>query len=513
MKALSALNTKAYQPIHAPQGAALSCKAWPQEAALRLLMNSLDPEVAEQPRDLIISGSAGKAAPSWDELREILAALQSLESGQTLLVPSGKPLATLQTRAFAPRVLVVNADWAYTGMQGALPQIYEVFRAVARKHFGGSLAGRLVVAGGMGGIGGAQPLAATLNGAAFLGIDIDPERIKMRVKSGYCDVMVNALDEALRILKNAVRKREASSVGLIGNCAEIIPELARRGILPDLLTDQTSADDLLDGYIPRGLTIEEAKELQRERPEDHRARVLDSIAEHARGMLDLQNLGAITFESGNHIREQAVEQGVQNACDIPDGFSEYLEPVFVESGLTTLVALSGDPQDVARIDRAVLELFPDHQDLQRWIAIASKHLHFQGLPARGYPLIGDAVANVSLAVNHLAARGELKAPVAISRSSLRPVAAGASSKDAQVPARLSSFADWPVGNSLLDAARGASLLWLRSIGSDRTAALNWGIVLLADGTTEMAERMSHSLSNAFAREVEGVLPRFAGPST
>lgn len=475
-------------------------------------MNSLDPEVAEQPRDLIISGSAGKAAPSWDELREILAALQSLESGQTLLVHSGKPLATLQTRSFAPRVLVVNTNWTYTGMQSALPQIYEVFRAAARKHFGGSLAGRLVVAGGMGGMGGAQPLAATLNGAAFLGIDSDAERIKKRVKSGYCDVMVNALDEALRILKNAVRKREASSVGLIGNCAEIVPELARRGILPDLLTDQTSADDPLGGYIPRGLTIEKAKALQREHPENYRARALDSIAEHVRGMLDLQNLGAITFESGNHIRVQAVEQGVQSVCDIPDGFSEYLEPAFVESGLTTLVALSGDPQDVARIDRTVLELFPEHQELQRWIAIAGKHVHFQGLPARSYPLTGDAAAEMALAVNQLAARGELKAPVAISRSSLKPVAAAASNKDAQMPAMLNSFADWPVGNSLLDAASGASLVWLRSIGSDRTATLNWGVVLLADGTSEMAERMRHTLSNAFTKAVEGVLPSFAGQS-
>jgi urocanate hydratase len=509
---LSAPNTKPYQPIRAPQGATLSCKAWPQEAALRLLSNSLDPDVAEQPRELIICGSAGKAAQSWDELREILAALQSLESGQTLLVHSGKPLATLQTRDVAPRVLVVNANWTYTGMQSALPQIYEVFRAAARKHFGGSLTGRLVVAGGMGGMGGAQPLAATLNGAAFLGIDIDPERIKRRVKSGYCDVMVNALDEALRILKNAVRKREASSVGLIGNCAEIIPELARRGVLPDLLTDQTSADDPLGGYIPRGLTIEEAKALQREHPEDYRARALDSIGEHVLGMLDLQKLGAITFESGNHIRAQAVERGVQNARDIPDGFSEYLEPAFVESGLTTLVALSGDPRDVARIDRTVLELFPDHQDLQRWIAIAGKHIHFQGLPARSYPLVGDAVTNVSLAVNHLVARGELKAPIAISRSSLKPVAAAAASKDAQMPPRLNSFGDWPAANSLLDAASGASMAWLRSIGSDSTATLNWGVILLADGTAEMAERMGHSLSNAFARGIESVLPRFVGTS-
>src|ERR1700674_1023442 len=310
-------------PFRAPRGTQISCKGWQQEAALRMLLNNLDPEVAEKPEDLIVYGGTGKAARNWECFHAIVRSLKALEADETLLVQSGKPVGIFRTHEHAPRVLIANANlvghwnnwekfgeldragltmygqmtagsWIYIGTQGILQGTYETFAAAARKHFGGDLAGKLVVSGGMGGMGGAQPLAATLNGGAFLGIDVDPERIKRRVKSGYCDVMVNDLDESLRILKNAVRKREAASVGLVGNCADLIPALAKRGVVPDLLTDQTSAHDPLGGYVPQGLDVAAAAELRESNPGEYRRRALDSIAAHVRGMLHLQKLGAVT---------------------------------------------------------------------------------------------------------------------------------------------------------------------------------------------------------------------------
>ncbi|HXR09190.1 MAG TPA: urocanate hydratase, partial [Candidatus Acidoferrales bacterium] len=364
--------------VRGPRGTTRSCRGWQQEAAMRMLMNNLDPEVAEKPDELIIYGGRGKAARNWDCYHAIVKSLKTLSADETLLVQSGKPVGIFRTHDYAPRVLIANSNlvghwsnweqfdaldraglmmygqmtagsWIYIGTQGILQGTYETFAAAGRKHFGGDLAGKLIASGGMGGMGGAQPLAATLNGAAFLGIDVDPERIKRRVKTGYCDVMVNDLDEALRILKNAIRKREATSVGLVGNCADVIPELARRGVVPDLLTDQTSAHDPLYGYVPRGVNVEEAMELRKSDPEGYKKRSLESIAAHVEGMLALQKLGSVTFDYGNNIRTFAFQQGVKNAYDFPGFVPAYIRPLFCEGrGPFRWAALSGEPSDIHR---------------------------------------------------------------------------------------------------------------------------------------------------------------------
>src|SRR5579859_1512452 len=393
--------------IRAPRGTALSCKGWQQEAAMRMLMNNLDDEVAERPQDLVVYGGTGKAARNWDCYHAIVRSLKSLENDETLLIQSGKPVGIFRTHEYSPRVLIANSNlvghfsnwekfneldraglmmygqmtagsWIYIGTQGILQGTYETFAAAAQQQFGGSLSGKLVVTGGMGGMGGAQPLAATTNGAAFLGIDVDPERIKRRVKTGYCDVMVTSLDEALRILKNAVRKGEATSVGLVGNCADLIPELAKRGVVPDILTDQTSAHDPIGGYVPNGMTLAEALELRKKDTAEYKKRSLAAMAEHVRGMLDLQKLGAVTFDYGNNIRTFAYQQGVKDAYNFPGFVPAYIRPLFCEGkGPFRWAALSGEASDIARTDKLVLEMFPENEHLKRWIALAQKRVRFQ----------------------------------------------------------------------------------------------------------------------------------------
>ncbi len=516
-----------YRPIRAPRGTAISCKGWQQEAALRMLMNNLDPEVAERPEELIVYGGTGKAARNWACFQAIVDSLHGLENDETLLVQSGKPVGVFRTHAYAPRVLIANSNlvghwsnweqfgeleraglmmygqmtagsWIYIGTQGILQGTYETFAAAARKHFGGDLAGKLVVSGGMGGMGGAQPLAGTLNGAAFLGIDVDPERIKRRVKTGYCDVMVNSLDEALRILKNAVRKREAASVGLIGNCADIIPELARRGVVPDLLTDQTSAHDPLNGYVPRGVAIEDAAELRNRAPDDYRRRALDSIAEHVRGMLELQELGSIAFDYGNNIRTFAFQQGVADAYSIPGFVPEYIRPLFCEGrGPFRWVALSGEPSDIHRTDRLVLELFPQDEVLSRWIRLASKRVRFQGLPARICWLGHGEREKFGLAINDLVARGELKAPIVIGRDHLDCGSVASPYRETEKMRDGSdAVADWPLLNALLNTASGASWVSIHNGGGVGIGySLHAGQVTVADGTPEMAARIARVLTN------------------
>ena len=424
-------------PFRAPRGADLSCKGWQQEAALRMLLNNLDPEVAEKPDELVVYGGTGKAARNWDCFHAIVKSLRALEGDETLLVQSGKPVAVFRTHEYAPRVLLCNSNlvghwsnwekfneldraglmmfgqmtagsWIYIGTQGILQGTYETLGALGRQHFGGDLSGKLVVTGGMGGMGGAQPLAATMNGAAFLGIDVDPERIKKRVKTGYCDVMVTSLDEALRILKNAVRKREATSVGLVGNCAELIPELAKRGVVPDVLTDQTSAHDPIHGYVPNGMTLEQAAEQRKTNPQEYRKRAIAAIAEHVQGMLDLQKLGAVTFDYGNNIRTFAFEGGVKNAYDFPGFVPAYIRPLFCEGkGPFRWAALSGEASDIARTDRLVLEMFPENEHLKRWITLAQKKVKFQGLPSRICWLGYGERDKFGMAMNELVAKGEL----------------------------------------------------------------------------------------------------------
>ena len=517
-----------YQPVRAPRGTARTCKGWHQEAALRMLMNNLDPDVAERPQDLIIYGGTGKAARNWACYHAIVAALKDLGNDETLLVQSGKPVGVFQTHEGAPRVLIANANlvghwatwekfrelerlgltmygqmtagsWIYIGTQGILQGTYETFAAAAQKHFGSDLSGRLVVTGGMGGMGGAQPLAATLNGAAFLGIEVDAERIKRRIRTGYCDICVNSLDEAIRILKNAVRQKNAVSVGLVGNCADVIPELARRGIVPDILTDQTSAHDPLNGYIPSGLGLEESAELRRRNPQDYLKRSYDSIARHVTGMLQLQKLGAATFDYGNNIRTMAFEHGgVKNAYDFPGFVPAYIRPLFCEGrGPFRWAALSGEPGDIYRTDDLVRELFPDNAILNRWILLARKHVKFQGLPARICWLGYGERARFGERINDLVAKGELKAPIVIGRDHLdcgsvaSPFRETESMKD-----QSDAIADWPVLNALLNTASGASWVSFHHGGGVGIGySLHAGQVTVADGTTEMAKRLHRVLTN------------------
>jgi urocanate hydratase len=517
-----------YQPIRAARGTRLSCKGWQQEAALRMLMNNLDEEVAERPQDLVVYGGAGKAARNWQCYHAIVESLKGLENDETLLVQSGKPVGIFRTHAYAPRVLIANSNlvghwsswekfrelerlglimygqmtagsWIYIGSQGILQGTYETFAAAAHKHFGSDLAGKLVVTGGLGGMGGAQPLAATLNGAAFLGVEVDGEKIKRRIRSGYCDTCVNNLDEALRILKNAVRQKQAVSVGLIGNCAEIIPELARRGVVPDLLTDQTSAHDPLNGYIPAGLGLEEAAELRRRDPEDYLTRSYESIARHVTGMLDLQKLGAATFDYGNNIRTMAFEQGgVKNAYSFPGFVPAYIRPLFCEGrGPFRWVALSGEPADIYRTDDLVLEMFPDNAILSRWIRLARKHVKFQGLPARICWLGYGERAQFGERLNDLVRAGELTAPIVMGRDHLdcgsvaSPFRETESMKDSS-----DAIADWPLLNALLNTASGASWVSIHNGGGVGIGySLHAGQVTVADGTPEMAQRIQRVLTN------------------
>ena len=513
--------------IRAPRGNAISCRGWQQEAALRMLMNNLDPEVAERPEDLVVYGGTGKAARNWACYEAIVKSLRDLENDETLLVQSGKPVAIFRTHEWAPRVLLANANlvghwsdwqhfgeleragltmygqmtagsWIYIGTQGILQGTYETFAAAARKHFGGDLAGRLVVTGGMGGMGGAQPLAATMNGGAFLGIDIDPERIKRRVKTGYCDVMVNNLDEALRILKNAVRKREAASVGLVGNCADVVPELARRGVVPDLLTDQTSAHDPVNGYIPQGHTVEQAAELRRRDPADYRRRALASIGTHVEGMLALMRLGAVTFDYGNNIRTMAFEQGVKDAYAFPGFVPAYIRPQFCEGrGPFRWAALSGEPSDIHRTDKLVLELFPQDAALERWIRLAEKRVKFQGLPARICWLGYGERDKFGLALNELVARGELKAPVVMGRDHLDCGSVASPYRETEkMKDGSDAIADWPLLNALLNTASGASWVSIHNGGGVGIGySLHAGQVTVADGTKEMAARIERVLTN------------------
>ena len=515
------------QTVRAPRGTALSCKGWQQEAALRMLMNNLDPEVAEKPQELIVYGGTGKAARNWECFHAIVRSLRALENDETLLVQSGKPVGVFRTHEYAPRVLICNANlvghwsnwekfgeleraglmmygqmtagsWIYIGTQGILQGTYETFAAAARKHFGGGLAGKLVVSGGMGGMGGAQPLAATMNGGAFLGIDADPDRIKRRVKAGYCDVMVTELDEALRILKNAVRKREAASVGLVGNCADIIPELARRGVVPDLLTDQTSAHDPIGGYVPNEMTLEAALELRRKNPEEYKKRSLAAMAEHVRGMLALQKLGAVTFDYGNNIRTFAFEQGVKDAYDFPGFVPAYIRPLFCEGrGPFRWAALSGEPSDIYRTDELVLQLFPHDEILSRWIRLAQKRVRFQGLPARICWLGYGERDKFGLALNDLVARGELKAPIVIGRDHLDCGSVASPFRETEKMRDGSdAVADWALLNALLNTASGASWVSIHNGGGVGIGySQHAGQVTVADGTKEMAARIERVLTN------------------
>ena len=520
------VDTEVLSGIRAPRGTTIACKGWQQEAAMRMLMNNLDPDVAERPQDLVIYGGTGKAARNWDSYHAIVASLKSLDSDETLLVQSGKPVGVFKTHEYAPRVLIANSNlvghwsnweqfnqleraglmmygqmtagsWIYIGSQGIVQGTFETFSAAGDKHFGGQLEGKLIVSGGMGGMGGAQPLAATMAGAAFLGIDVDPERIKKRLKTGYCDFMVHTLDEALRILKNAVRKKENVSVGLVGNCADLIPELAERGVVPDILTDQTSAHDPLNGYVPHGMSLDEALDLRKRDPQGYQERSLDSMARHVEGMLRLQKMGAVTFDYGNNIRTFAFQRGVKDAYDFPGFVPAYIRPLFCEGrGPFRWVALSGEPSDIHVTDDLVLQLFPENRILKRWIDLARKRIKFQGLPARICWLGYGERAQFGLAMNDLVKKGKIKAPIVIGRDHLdcgsvaSPFRETESMKDGS-----DAVADWPLLNAMLNTAAGASWVSIHNGGGVGIGySQHAGQVTVADGTEMMAKRIERVLT-------------------
>ena len=513
--------------VRAPRGSKLNCKSWHQEAALRCLMNNLDPEVAERPDDLVVYGGAGKAARNWASFDAIVRELQSIENDETLLVQSGKPVAVFRTHDYAPRVLIANSNlvgawanlehfhelerkglmmygqmtagsWIYIGTQGIVQGTFETFAAMADKHFGGDLTGKLVVSGGMGGMGGAQPLAATLNNALFLGIDVDPARIERRVMTGYCDRLVLTLDDAMKIIEDAREQKRAVSVGLVGNCAEVLPEIVRRGIKVDAVTDQTSAHDPLNGYVPEGLTLEGAANLRIKSPKEYVERSMRSMAVHVEAMLALKNAGAIAFDYGNNIRKMAFDAGAERAFDIPGFVPEYIRPLFCEGkGPFRWVALSGDPRDIQKTDDLALELFPDDVILNRWLRLARDRVHFQGLPARICWLGYGERAEMGEAINELVKRGELQAPVAIGRDHLDTGSVASPFRETEAMKDGSdAIADWPILNALLNTASGASWVSFHHGGGVGIGySLHAGQVSVADGTEEATKRLNRVLTN------------------
>ena len=513
--------------IRAPRGTTLRCKGWQQEAALRCLMNNLDPEVAEAPEKLVVYGGIGKAARNWECYHAIVRELERLGNEETLLVQSGKPVGVFPTHEGAPRVLIANSNlvgawanwdefhkldraglimygqmtagsWIYIGTQGILQGTYQTFSSMADRHFGGSLAGKLIVSGGIGGMGGAQPLAATMNGAVFLGIDPDRTRIERRLETGYCDKMAESLDEALQLCEDARQKKQALSVCLVGNCAEVLPELVRREVEIDVITDQTSAHDPLNGYIPAGYSLAAASALRQADPVEYVKLSMASMAVHVDAMLAMQRRGAVAFDYGNNIRKRAFDAGCKDAFDIPGFTPEYIRPLFCEgAGPFRWVALSGDPADIYRTDELALKLFPENEILTRWIHLARERVHFQGLPARICWLGYGERARMGEAMNELVRSGELKAPIAIGRDHLDTGSVASPYRETeQMKDGSDAIADWPILNALLNTASGASWVSFHHGGGVGMGySLHAGQVCVADGTKLAEERLHRVLNN------------------
>ena len=505
----------------------LSCKGWQQEAALRMLMNNLDPDVAERPDDLVVYGGTGRAARSWEAFDAIVATLRVLEADETLIVQSGKPVAVFRTHESAPRVLIANSNlvgrwatwdkfrelerlgltmygqmtagsWIYIGSQGILQGTFETFGAVARQHFGGSLAGRFVLTAGLGGMGGAQPLAATLNEAAFLGIEVDEARIDKRITTRYLDRKTADLDEALRWIREAVEAKRPVSIGLVANAADVVPELVRRGVTPDVLTDQTSAHDTLNGYVPNGMSLAEAAALRRTSPDAYIRRATGAIVAHVRAMLEMQRRGAVTFDYGNNIRTVAFDAGVKDAFAFPGFVPAYVRPLFCEGkGPFRWVALSGDPADIYRTDELVLQLFPHDAHLRRWISMARETVQFQGLPARICWLGQGDRARFGVALNDLVARGEVSAPIVIGRDHLDTGSVASPFRETEgMKDGSDAIADWAILNAMLNVASGASWVSFHHGGGVGIGnSLHAGQVIVADGTDAMRVRLERVLTN------------------
>ena len=511
--------------IRAPHGSTLTCKGWPQEAALRMLMNNLDPAVAEDPQRLVVYGGTGKAARSWPDYHRIVASLRDLGDDETLVVQSGRAQGIFRTHEDAPRVLLANSllvpkwatlaehqrlealgltmfgqmtagSWIYIGTQGIVQGTYETFAACAREHFGGDLRGRLVVTGGLGGMGGAQPLAATMNGAAILCVEVDPQRIDRRIASGYLMRRSDDLDDALRLLDAARSAGEPLSVGLLGNCAEVLPELLRRGVIPDVVTDQTSAHDELHGYVPDGLTLAEADELRARDPAAYVERSVAAMGKHVAAMRGMQDRGAIAFDYGNNIRAQAVRAVVADAFTIKGFIPLYIRPLFCSGqGPFRWAALSGDPQDIYTTDRAILELFPEKTALRRWIGLAQRQVQFQGLPCRICWLGYGERDRAGLLFNELVRTGKVKAPIVIGRDHLDCGSVASPNRETEAMKDGSdAIGDWPVLNALLNTAAGASWVSVHHGGGVGIGySLHAGMVVVADGSAGAARRLARVL--------------------
>ncbi len=520
------LMSLATRVIRAPRGTTLSCKAWPQEAALRMLMNNLDPDVAERPDDLVVYGGSGRAARSWPAYDAIVASLRALENDETLLIQSGKPVGVFRTHPWAPRVLIANAllvpawanwktfrdledrgltmfgqmtagSWIYIGTQGILQGTYETLAALAQRHFGGSLRGRLTVTAGLGGMGGAQPLAVTMNDGIALVVEVDPSRIERRLATKYLDETASSLDAALARIEECRQQGLARSIGLEGNIADVLPELVARGVTPDVLTDQTSAHDALVGYVPNGLTLAEAVALRERDPDAYVERSMRAMAEHVRAMLALQSRGAVTFDYGNNLRAQAKEAGVENAFDIPGFVPEYVRPLFCEGkGPFRWAALSGDPEDIRATDRLALELFAHDDALCRWIRMAGERVAFQGLPARIFWLGYGDRAKFGLALNDLVRRGVVSAPIVIGRDHLDAGSVASPNRETEgMRDGSDAIADWPVLNALLNTSSGATWVSVHHGGGVGIGySLHAGMVVVADGSREADAKLERVLT-------------------
>jgi len=512
--------------IRAPRGARLTTKGWSQEGALRMLMNNLDPEVAEKPGELIVYGGTGKAARNWAAYRAIVASLKKLENDETLVVQSGKPVAVFKTHAEAPRVLIANAlivpqwanwdefrrlealgltmygqmtagSWIYIGTQGILQGTYETLAAVARKHFGGSLKGRLALTAGLGGMGGAQPLAVTMNDGVAIVVEVDSRRIERRLETKYVDIMTDSLDEALRLAGAAMKKRQPLSIALLGNAADVLPEFVRRGITPDVLTDQTSAHDELNGYVPNGLDYEDALALRTKDPADYIRRSYAAMAAHVQAMLELRRRGARAFDYGNNIRGQAQKAGVADAFDIPGFVPEYIRPLFcLGKGPFRWAALSGKPQDIYATDEAVLREFPEDEALARWIHKARSQVKFQGLPSRICWLGYGERARFGAVINHLVKKGKTAAPIVIGRDHLDTGSVASPNRETEgMRDGSDAIADWPILNALLNAVSGASWVSVHHGGGVGIGlSIHAGMVIVADGTAMMGRRLERVLT-------------------
>ena len=516
-----------YVPVSAPRGDKLTCKSWQTEAPMRMLMNNLDPEVAENPKDLVVYGGSGKACRNWDCFHTIVKTLKDLNDDETLLVQSGKPVAVFRTHEFAPRVLIANSllvpawanweyfrkleaeglimygqmtagSWIYIGTQGILQGTYETFAAAAEKHFNSDLKGKLVVSAGLGGMGGAQPLAVTMNDGVFLGIEIDPSRIERRIKEGYCNILVENLDTALDIAMQAKRDKEPLSIGLVGNAADIIPELARRGFVPDLLTDQTSAHDTLNGYVPRGMSLEQAKDLRKTNPQEYIKRAVESIVVHVKAMIELQKMGAHVFDYGNNIRQQAKLGGLDNAFDFPGFVPAYIRPLFCQGkGPFRWAALSGDPKDIYTTDEALKKKFRKNKKLVKWIKMAQQQVKFQGLPARICWLGQGERAEAGEIFNKLVRTGKVAAPIVIGRDHLDTGSVASPNRETEgMKDGSDAIADWPILNALINTASGATWVSVHHGGGVGIGySIHAGMVTVADGTKLAGKKLALVLNN------------------